>query len=706
MPTDQDDPTERRLLEQNRVLLDLAKGAAADETLEASFERITRAAAKTLDVERASVWLYNADRSAICCADLYERGEQRHSRNQELSAESHPSYFEALEAERTIAAHDARSDPRTSEFTATYLEPLGITSMLDAPIRVGGRMVGVVCHEHVGPSRQWREDEQAFAGSVADAVSLTIEESERRRAEAALRESQERYRRIVETALEGIWAVDAQGKTTYVNPRMAEMLGYNVEEILGRNAFDFAHPDDINPAIQEWDQRRQGAASRPELRFIRKDGSILWAQCSAAPLLDEAGRFAGAFTMVVDITGRKQAEAEREEILLRERKARAEAETANRIKDDFLATVSHELRTPLNAMVGWVHLLRSGGLDAATTERALETIERNIRAQAQIIDDILDVSRIVRGSLTLAFQPVDLAALLHNTIESLRPAAQSKGIALHTLFEAAGSEVPGDPDRLQQVAWNLLSNAVKFTPRGGSVEVRLSRQGDDLRLEVADTGEGISPEFLPHVFERFRQADSSANRMHGGLGLGLAIVRHLVELHGGTVSAESPGRGHGARFTVTLPAASAGPTPALKPSAQAVQAPDSLPLAGLRLLVVDDDLDTCETLSLLLSRAGARVVTAASAAEALAALERSRPDLLIADIGMPGEDGYDLIRQMRMRPPERGGAVPALALTAYTRAEDRERALAAGFQAHLPKPVNAEELMAVLTDTAKLPRRE
>ncbi|HEV2851559.1 MAG TPA: ATP-binding protein [Thermoanaerobaculia bacterium] len=568
MPPDRDDPRERRLLEQNRVLVELAKADGGD--LDAAFERITRAAAATLEVERASVWLYNGDRSAICCSALYEAGAQRYSRGQELSAESHPSYFAALETERTIAAHDARSDPRTREFTAAYLEPLGITSMLDAPIRVGGRMIGVVCHEHVGPPRQWSADEQTFAGSVADAVSLAIEESERRRTEAALRESQERYRRIVETALEGIWAIDAEGRTTYANPRMAEMLGYTVEELLGRNAFDLAHREDIATAQEEWDQRQRGVASRPEFRFLRKDGSILWAQCSARPLLDEAGRFAGAFTMVVDVTGRKQAEAEREEILLRERKARAEAEAANRIKDEFLATVSHELRTPLNAMVGWIHLLRSGGLDAATSERALETIDRNIRAQTQIIDDILDVSRLVRGSLTLSSQTVDLATVVHHATESLRPAAQGKEIAIHTFFESHGSEVTGDPNRLQQVAWNLLSNAVKFTPRGGSVEVRLRRQGNDVRLEVIDTGEGISPEFLPHVFERFRQADSSTQRVHGGLGLGLAIVRHLVELHGGTVTAESAGKGQGARFVVTLPAA---PAVSLSvPAAQAVAA--------------------------------------------------------------------------------------------------------------------------------------
>jgi CheY-like chemotaxis protein len=357
------------------------------------------------------------------------------------------------------------------------------------------------------------------------------------------------------------------------------------------------------------------------------------------------------------------------------------------------------LRTPLNAMIGWVHLLRAGGLDAGTAEKALETIERNVRAQSQIVDDILDVSRIIRGSLTLSLQPVDLAGILHHAVESLRPAAQTKGIALHTILEPTGGEVIADPDRMQQVAWNLLANAVKFTPRGGSVEVRLSRQGDDLRLEVTDTGEGISPEFLPHVFERFRQADGSTSRVHGGLGLGLAIVRHLIELQGGTVAAESAGKGRGARFTVILPAAAAAGS-ATPETAEAGKGPDGLPLDGLRLLVVDDDLDTCEAMSLLLARAGARVATAASVPEAFAAFERSRPDVLISDIGMPGEDGYELIRRLRERGREKGGAVPAVALTAYARPEDREQALAAGYQAHLAKPVDAEELTAVLAGLA------
>jgi PAS domain S-box-containing protein len=522
----------------------------ADEAL----REITRVAAETLGCERASIWLYNEECSAIRCAALYEQSSRGYSQGQELAAASHPSYFRALESERTIAAHDARADPRTREFRDDYLVPLGITAMLDAPVRGGGRMMGVVCHEHVGSPRVWTADEQSFAGSIADAVSLALEESERKRTEA-LRESEERYRRIVETALEGIWGIDAASVTTYANPRMAEMLGYTVEELLGKNAFDLVHPEDLERAAEQWERRMQGLSDRLEFLLVRKDGSPLWVACSATPLFDEAGRPVGAFAMVTDVTELKQAEAERAEMLAREKAARAEAEAANRTKDEFLATVSHELRTPLNAMVGWVHLLRKGNLDEATTERALTTIERNIRAQAQIIDDILDVSRIVRGSLTLHVRLVDLAALLDQTVESLRPAIQGKGIDVRIAATAAAC-VPGDPDRLQQVAWNLLSNAIKFTPPGGRVEVRLDRREDRVCLTVTDNGQGIDREFLPHVFERFRQADSSITRVHGGLGLGLAIVRHIVELHGGTVTAESAGENQGARFTVLLPTAS------------------------------------------------------------------------------------------------------------------------------------------------------
>jgi PAS domain S-box-containing protein len=686
------------LLRQNRVLVELARSRTAREAgFDAAIAEITRAAAETIGSERVSVWIYNGDRSAIQCADLYEHSTGLHSQGMELAAASYPAYFAALETERTIAAHDARTDPRTREFTATYLNPLGITSMLDAPIRVSGQMAGVVCHEHVGPVRQWTEDEQSFAGSIADAVSLACEESERERTETALRESEERYRHIVETSLEGIWSIDAEARTTYANPRLAEMLGYTIDELLGRSAFELVHPDNQVHSEEQWGRRRQGFKDRQEFLLLRRDGSPLWVASSATPFHDAEGRFAGAVTMLTDITDLKRAEAEREEVLAREQTARAEAEAANRIKDEFLATVSHELRTPLNAMVSWVHLLRAGGLDAATTDRALTTIERNIRAQAQIIDDILDVSRIIRGNLALNVQPVDLAAVLHQVVESLRPAAQSKGIGVHITIDPTVGPVNGDPDRLQQVVWNLLSNAIKFTPADGKVEVRLERQGAGIRLSVEDTGQGIAPEFLPHVFERFRQADSSTTRVHGGLGLGLAIVRHLVELHGGTVTAESPGEARGSRFTVTLPATVPVPSPPESPIKE--PAPDDRtgsPLAGRRLLVVDDDPDTREAIGFLLLRAGAVVETVSSAGEALAAIERSRPDVLIADIGMPGEDGYELIRQVRALPPERGGHVPAVALTAYARPEDRERALAAGYQEHVAKPVEPEALIELL----------
>jgi PAS domain S-box-containing protein len=332
------------------------------------------------------------------------------------------------------------------------------------------------------------------------------------------------------------------------------MLGYTAEEILGRRSFDFIHRDELPRAAERWASRGDARHSSHEYRFLRKDGSVVWLDASSRSLLDADGRFLGAFGMFTEITLRKAAEAEREAILERERQARAEAEEANRIKDEFLATVSHELRTPLNAIVAWIHLLRARQPDPATLERGLTTIERNIQGQVQIIDDILDVSRIIRGSLALEMQPVDLALTAGQAIESLRPAAEAKGVAIEPrLGGPPESTVLGDPDRLQQVIWNLLSNAVKFTPRGGKVELALLTTAGQTRIVVADTGQGIAPEFLPHVFERFRQADGSTTRLHSGLGLGLAIVRHLIELHGGTVTAESAGLGQGARFTVHLP---------------------------------------------------------------------------------------------------------------------------------------------------------
>jgi PAS domain S-box-containing protein len=380
-----------------------------------------------------------------------------------------------------------------------------------------------------------------------------------------------------------------------------------------------------------------------------------------------------------------------------QRRLRVHAEESNRLKDEFLATVSHELRTPLTPLLGWTHLLRGQKVDAAMLESALEVIDRNVRTQAQIINDILDVSRIMTGKLCLEMQATVLAPIIEAAIETVRPAALAKKIRLHTQLDQPLDEVHCDPDRLQQVVWNLLANAIKFTPEGGEVSMVLTRRGGCAEIIVSDTGQGISADFLPHVFDRFRQADSSYTRKHGGLGLGLAIVRHLVELHGGTVAAHSAGAGRGATFTVALPLADrdAG---AASPLATTTEPPPSL--AGLRLLLVDDDEDTLAVLDLTLRHFGAAVQSVASAADAFEVVQQWAPDVLICDIGMPGEDGFAFIARVRGLPSGQGGNVKAIALTAYAREEDRQRALASGFQHHLPKPVDPLDLAALIAGLA------
>ncbi|HKQ05528.1 MAG TPA: PAS domain S-box protein [Blastocatellia bacterium] len=391
-------------------------------------------------------------------------------------------------------------------------------------------------------------------------------------------------------------------------------------------------------------------------------------------------------------------------------RARAEAENANRAKDEFLATVSHELRTPLNAIVGWSHMLRTRTFDAATTARALETIERNAKAQAQIVEDILDVSRIITGKLRLEVQPVDLAAIIDAALDSVRPAAEAKGIRLQAVLDPHAGPVSGDASRLQQVVWNLLSNAVKFTPRGGRIQVRLERADSQVEIVVADTGQGITPALLPYVFDRFRQGDSTSTRLHGGLGLGLAIVRHLVELHGGTVTAESSGEGQGSTFRVRMPLlplhAGRDDSESVTPGAHAASPLQKAPeLTGLKVLVVEDESDSRTLLQTMIEQFGAEVKVCASSAEAFAAFHEWLPDVLVSDIEMPGEDGYQMIRRIRELAPERGGKTPAVALTAYARADDRMRALAAGYQIHVAKPADPIELAVVIASLAA-PRRD
>jgi signal transduction histidine kinase/ActR/RegA family two-component response regulator len=395
--------------------------------------------------------------------------------------------------------------------------------------------------------------------------------------------------------------------------------------------------------------------------------------------------------------------AERERLLASERDARAEAERVGRVKDEFLATLSHELRTPLNAILGWSQILAHGAgpRDQADLAEGLRTIERNARAQTQIIDDLLDMSRIINGKIRLDVQPIELAPVIEAALETVRPAAEGKGVRINRVLDPRAGLVSGDANRLQQVLWNLLSNAIKFTPRGGNVVVRLQRDDAHLCLSVTDTGEGISPEFLGHVFDRFRQADPSTTRRHGGLGLGLSIVKQLVELHGGTIRATSPGPGRGSTFTVTLPRSAAPAEPGPDPQPRGREAPrtaapvncDATSLDGVKVLVVDDEPDARALVKRLLEDRRATVVLAGSAADALSLLRAERPTVLVTDIGMPGEDGYALLRSVRALGADRGGDTPAVALTAYARSEDRAKSVEHGFQAHVAKPVEPADLV-------------
>jgi PAS domain S-box-containing protein len=438
-----------------------------------------------------------------------------------------------------------------------------------------------------------------------------------------------------------------------------------------------------------------------EFRVPLPDGRVRWLGAKGRFLRDPKGAARLLTGVATDITDRKRAEDERAQLLSREQKARQQAEQALRLKDEFLATVSHELRTPLTAILGWSRILHGRQSDPASVARAIDTIERNAKGLAQIVEDILDVSRIVAGKLLLELGPVDLVPVIEAAATVVMPAAEAKGVTLKLPPKGPPCIVWGDPDRLQQVVWNLLSNAVKFTPEGGSVETRLEREKTQASIQVVDTGQGIAVDFLPFMFGRFRQADSTTTRSHGGLGLGLALVRHLIELHGGTVQASSDGPGHGATFTVTLPIkpelfARAASEPLLRAPGISPARRRTVSLRGLKVLAVDDEADARELVRTVLEHEGATVLTVGTAPEAFSRLTSLRPDVVVCDIGMPIEDGYSLIRRIRALAPERGGRTPAIALTTYAREEDRRKALAAGFEVHVPKPVDPAELVEVV----------
>jgi PAS domain S-box-containing protein len=567
-------------------------------------------------------------------------------------------------------------------------------------------------------------------GEIVGASKIARDITEQKQARRAFDEASARLKLALDAARLGDWSWDAQTDMVTLSETAANLFGIPPgPHMTWTQMNELLHPDDRQHAKVAVENALANHSDYDiEYRVERADNTEVWVSSKGRGIYADDGTTVGMLGFLHDISIRKrneetlqqQAEAlltlnqtaqtarsEAEQAAAQNERLYKQAEESSRLKEEFLATISHELRTPLSAILGWTRMLRMGQLSPENAAKALDTIERNARAQAQLVDDLLDVSRIITGKLRMDVRPADPNSFIDAAVEAVKPAAEAKGVRVQKVVDTGAVSIPGDPVRLQQVIWNLLSNAIKFTPRGGRVQIYSQRVNSHLEIVVSDSGQGISPDFLPHVFDRFRQADQKTSRQHGGMGLGLAIVRHLVEMHGGSVRASSEGEGKGATFTVMLPIA---PVYQVDASGSRVHpgARDLLPanditdrLDDLTILVVDDEADTRELLRQGLEYCGAKVRVAGSAAEALDELKVSLPDVVISDIGMPGSDGYDLIRQVRRLPAARGGKIAAIALTAYTRTEDRLQALRAGYDMHVPKPVELAELVTVAASVVR-----
>jgi PAS domain S-box-containing protein len=688
---------ERRLAVQHAVTAVLAESA----TLVAATPRILQTICESLGWRWGALWYVDDVAGVLRCAEIW------HGEGARLGA------FEDASRARTFAPGvglpgrvwssgaaawiaDVVVDPNFPRAPVAARE--GLHGAFGFPILLGGQVLGVL--EFF--SSEVREPEEHLVETLATLGSQIGQFMERRRAEARLARRERELSDFFENAAIGLHWVGADGTILRANQADLDLLGYEREEYVGRHIAEFhADPaiiDDILCRLQANETIRDY-----EARLRCKDGSIRHVLVSSNVLWEE-GRFVHTRCFTRDITAKKQADEERTRLLASAQAARAEAEAANRAKDEFLATVSHELRAPLTPILLWTRLLRAGTLDPAAARRAIEAIDSNAKLQAQVVEDLLDVSRIITGKLRLDVRPVALPPIVDAAVESMRTAAEAKGVTVEVVRHANLQEIGGDAGRLQQIVWNLLSNAIKFAPRDGRVVVELAPVAAAVELTVRDTGKGISAEFLPYVFGRFRQADATPTRQYGGLGLGLAIVRHLVELHGGTVRAESAGEGQGASFIVQLPVRSAASADVAEPRAAAgrpapspaVEPENDPRLTRVRVLVIDDEPDTRHALATLLSLSVAEVRTVGSAAEALETIDAWRPDIVVSDVGLPGEDGYAFIRKLRARSAEHGGDVPAIALTGYGQTEDRVRGAAAGFQMHLVKPIDPPELLAAI----------
>jgi PAS domain S-box-containing protein len=575
-------------------------------------------------------------------------------------------------------------------------------------LKESGQWSGVLKHITRDGHEVWVESRQEIIES--DGKQLVLETNRDITENLRAEESRLRLAAIVASSNDAIIGKTLEGIITNWNDGARRIFGYSEEEVLGQPISILIPADrhDEEPAIIERLKRGERVDHYQTVR-VRKDGQKIDISLTISPIRNSLGKIIGASKIARDITENRRLQEERERLLAKEQSAREQAEMANRVKDEFVATVSHELRTPLNAILGWSSMLLGGKLKGADARRGLETIERNARLQAQLIEDILDVSRSISGKLRLDIKPVELISVIKAAVDAVRPAAEAKDIQLQLLLDPSADHVQADATRMQQIVWNLLANAIKFTPKGGFVQVKLDRVDSKAQVTVTDTGEGISAEFLPYVFNRFQQGDGTTTRRHGGLGLGLAIARHLVEMHGGTIAATSEGSGKGATFTVAIPLmALRSASGSLVSRKLLTTAPESdsngsgvASLKGLRILAIDDEPDVRDMLQTLLKDCGANVLTVASAKEGLEALAAWKPHVLISDIGMPDEDGYSLIRKIRGLSPEQGADVLAIALTGYVRVEERMRALDAGYQMFVPKPVETNELISIIGDLCR-----
>ncbi|MBD1847682.1 response regulator [Cyanobacteria bacterium FACHB-63] len=601
-----------------------------------------------------------------------------------------PDLVDLFRRGQPAVVSDVTTYPYTAPFADNMLS-LHIRAFVAVPCVYEGHWVATLA-VNSKTTRNWQADEVSLLREFVARLWSLIEHT---RAIDELHQSEAELRHLANAMPQIVWISGADGYLEFINDRWIEYTGLSLEQSRKQALMEqVIHPEDRQQLQDDFAHAQKTKSSyQSQFRLIQPDGSLRYFLARATPIQDEHGQIHKWYGTSTDITELKQLEAERTRLLTQEQAARESAENANRIKDEFLAVLSHELRSPLNPILGWAKLLKDGNLDAAKTAQAIATIERNAKLQSELIEDLLDVSRILQGKLSLNNSSVHLTAIIQSAIETVRLAAEAKSIRVKTVFDPQVRQVRGDATRLQQVVWNLLSNAVKFTPTGGQVEVRLEQMDNHAQIKVSDTGKGISPNFLPHVFDYFRQADATTTRRFGGLGLGLAIVRHLVELHGGSVSVESLGEGQGATFTVRLPL-----IPTLGEANQDEHLSEqALNLNGIKILVVDDETDTREFVVFLLQQQGAEVIAATSGYEALLIVPQARPDVLLSDIGMPDMDGYMLIQQVRMLAPEQGGQVLAIALTAYAGEMNQQQAIAAGFQKHVSKPVEPDTLVQAIS---------